>query len=87
MIESALASSPRALRLDFSGIDGLTPSFMDELLGVILETLVPDNQRDLEIVVSNPPTRLSNKFSAIGRGRGLTIEEVGDNAWSIRRAA
>jgi hypothetical protein len=87
LIEREIAPRIQALGLDFVGIEGLTPSFMDELLGVILETLEKNKNGDFQILVTNPPTRLSSKFAAIGRGRGLSIEEVEKDSWSIRKAA
>src|SRR2546423_2848822 len=74
-IETALAKSGEAIELDFSGIEAVTPSFVDELLGVI-QHIVDRSSLGLEtIIVSNPPTRLSSKFEAIGRGRNLDIAE------------
>lgn len=40
--------------------------------------MVPDDTD-----VSHPPTRLSSKFEAIGRGRNLHIEETADGGWII----
>lgn len=67
------------LTLDFSGIDAMTPSFVDELLSLLDEFLSKEGQ----IIFLSPPTRLSAKFSAIARARGLKIIESGGNAWLI----
>ncbi|MGH2376111.1 MAG: STAS-like domain-containing protein [Actinomycetota bacterium] len=87
LVERQIGPDVQALGLDFVGIEGLTPSFMDELLGVILETLEGHRNLDFQIIVTNPPARLSSKFTAIGRGRGLSIEETEKDSWSIRRVA
>lgn len=75
------------LILDFEGIEGLTPSFMDELLEVIENQLNDEMMMGLEVVVLNPPTRLSSKFAAVARGRGLSILETDDQSWLLKGAA
>jgi hypothetical protein len=69
------------IELDFSGIEGITPSFLDELLGIISEQLT--KRESVEIVISHPPTTLSEKFSAVGRSYGLTIRETVGGDWTI----
>lgn len=71
------------LTLDFSGIDAVTPSFVDELLALLDEFLSEQGQ----IIFLSPPTRLSAKFSAIARARGLDIVESDGNAWFITSAS
>ena len=81
-IEEALSESDGTIELDFHGIEAVTPSFVDEILAVIQGILDRTNVGLDRIVVSHPPTRLSSKFQAIGRGRNLHIEERSDN-WVI----
>lgn len=91
--ESARSLSPalvsavtsEGIELDFIGVEGVAPSFVDELLGALLEVL--NGKDDFVITFRHPPTRLSTKFQAIGRGRGFCIVESDANAWTIRRAA
>lgn len=85
-IEATLGEAVGAIELDFSGIEGVTPSFVDEVLGVIQGIIERTNVKLDRIVVSHPPTRLSSKFEAIGRGRNLQISEDEDGTWFIRPA-
>ena len=68
----------------FSGVDGLAPSFFDELL-TIIETCSRDTGED-QLMVKNwsPPTALSSKFEAVGRGHAATLERSADGSWIIR---
>ena len=68
------------LELDFSGIEAVTPSFVDELISQLLS---PDVGRYERIVFTAAPARLSEKFRAIGRGRGVLFEETPANQWII----
>ena len=68
--------------LDFAGVDAVTPSFVDELIGVLTEASVigvPDSS----VQFWNAPTRLSEKYRAIGRGRGIDVREIDGNRWVI----
>ncbi len=71
--------------IDFCGIEGLTPSFFDELLTVIERCAHKNDKEQLKVVVLNPPTQLSAKFEAVGRGHNLTIEKSDSGAWVILR--
>lgn len=72
--------------LDFAGIEAVTPSFVDEILGVIIETSEPNGATSpgVRVTFTHPPTQLSSKFLAIARARGVTLEEI-DGAWLIAR--
>jgi hypothetical protein len=72
--------SDPTLELDFSGIEAVTPSFVDELIGALSASDFPQYER---IRVTHPPSRLSEKFRAIGRGRGVSIEETSAQGWLI----
>lgn len=82
-IERALSEGDGAVELDFEGIEGVTPSFVDETLGVIQAILERTHIGLERIVVSHPPTRLSSKFKAIGRGRNLVLTETAEGTWVI----
>lgn len=83
-IEAAIGDSSEALRLDFSRVDGITPSFLDELLSVVTEAFARMNVNSFRVEILNPPTALSTKFAAIGRGRDLSLTESGEG-WTIER--
>jgi hypothetical protein len=76
-----------ALDLDFRGIEGVTPSFLDELLHVIEEQAAEAGVSLFQVTISNAPTRLSSKFEAVGRGHGLLVEEVATGTWRIAAAS
>src|SRR5262249_34667353 len=73
------------LELDFEGVDGLTPSFLDELLGAIATTMAPKSGRS-EILFRHPPTRLSSKFAAVGKARGFEVSERDGDYWALTAA-
>jgi hypothetical protein len=83
-IESAVRNASGALELDFSHVDGMTPSFLDELVSVVEEAFGRLNVDSFRVEILNPPTALSAKFAAIGRGRELGLTESG-GGWTIER--
>jgi hypothetical protein len=78
------ASRARSLTIDFTEVAGVAPSFLDELL-TILESLVRSriNGQEVELIVANPPTRLSLKFEAIAHGHGMSIQGLPDGSWRL----
>ncbi len=80
-IEKVLRNGHGELYLDFADVDGITPSFLDEMLTVLSE-LASDAGPGV-IHVLNPPTRLSAKFLAVGRSHGLRIIEPKDGSWIL----
>ena len=86
-IRQSLASAdiPTAneIVLDFSGIDAVTPSFVDEILGMLDKAFRRAKRDQFRLLLLNPPTRLSAKFSAVARARGLHISEPQSGAWTV----
>jgi hypothetical protein len=72
--------------VDFAGIEGLSPSFVDELLRVFESITVPTANAKLSLRVMNPPTRLSLKFEAIARSHGLSVCSLSDGTWLLSTA-
>lgn len=68
--------------LDFSGVEAVTPSFVDELLAIVEGARSRSKSGQLELLVVNPPTRLSSKFFAVARAHGVEIREV-DSSWRV----
>lgn len=81
-VGNACGTTP--VTVDFEGIEGIAPSFLDELLSVF-ESLIgagaDGDERSL--VVANPPTRLSLKFEAIARGHGMSVRALPDGSWFL----
>ena len=77
------AAEDDSITLDFEGIEAMTPSFVDELLGVIDHVIANPGRQPHRLVLSHAPTRLSEKFIAIARARNVNIAEVGEDSWSI----
>ncbi len=73
-----------SMAVDFEGIEGIAPSFLDELLS-IFESIIGSGPSGLErrLVVANPPTRLSLKFEAIARGHGMSVRALPDGSWLL----
>ena len=86
-IRQALASTDMSVAneivLDFSGIDAMTPSFVDEILAMLDKSFRRAKRDQFRLLLLNPPTRLSSKFSAVARGRGLHISESEGGAWTV----
>src|SRR5262245_14667513 len=84
---SALADGRGQIELNFEGVEGMTPSFLDEILAIIeerMETVLSDRIR---IKIVNPPTRLSSKFVALGKGHQFLVRESEGGGWTITRDA
>jgi hypothetical protein len=89
-LDRAISGVDPGLELNFEGVEAVTPSFVDELLGMIDQAIqrnVIDSKLEMVIVFAYPPTRLSSKFSAVGRGRGYEVSEVGESRWLMTKAA
>ena len=78
------------LVLNFKGIEAVTPSYVDELLGLIDDSILEaahEGEPEVDIVFTYPPTRLSSKFSSVGRGRGYKISQLGEDSWLMKKSA
>ncbi len=77
-------SDTTSVAVDFEGIEGIAPSFLDELLS-IFESIIGSetNAREQCLVVVNPPTRLSLKFEAVARGHGMSVRVLPDGSWLL----
>lgn len=82
-LADALGDGCGDVTLDFAGVDGLTPSFLDEILSVVEEIALASGGVRLRIEVTHSPTQLSSKFAAVSRGHGLVASESGDRTWII----
>lgn len=82
-IIGSLAKETEEVVLDFSGTLGITPSFVDELLQVIQDSLKEKRIPELRLTLKNPPTRLSLKFTALAKGRGTQLTESEASTWVI----
>jgi len=75
------------LTVDFDGIEGVAPSFLDELLSVFESVIGTESNGDQRrLIVANPPTRLSLKFEAIARGHGMSVRAGPDGSWFLTDA-
>jgi hypothetical protein len=81
-IESAIRADGE-VTMDFRGIDAVTPSFVDEILGMIDDARTSSSRREVRVVFAHAPTPLSTKFLAIGRRHGATISQSGSDVWEI----
>jgi len=78
------APDSNSITIDFNGIEGMAPSFLDELLK-IFESLMTNRTgiRSCRFVVANPPTRLSQKFEAVARGHGMSVRALDNGSWEM----
>lgn len=84
-IAEALNDGRGEVLLDFEGVMGITPSFLDETLHIIEECVAAIEGNRLRVKVLAPPTELSSKFLAVGRGHGLGVRKSEDGSWIISR--
>ncbi len=78
------SSETTSIAVDFDGVAGIAPSFLDELISVF-ESLIgaKTDARQRCLVIANPPTRLSLKFEAIARGHGMSVRALPDGSWLL----
>jgi hypothetical protein len=69
----------RDLTIDFEGIEGMAPAFLDEFLGVLESTV----GRGPRVLFVSQPARLSLKFEAVARSRGLLVRQESRGRWVL----
>lgn len=79
------APAEATLSIDFEGVQGVSPSFVDELLRVI-EPLLRSRAdgQGFRLVIRRPPTRLSSKFEAVARGHSMRAVALPDGSWMLQ---
>ena len=81
-LRAALREGSGSVELDFTEVEGMTPSFLDETIAILSDTLRESRAREsLRIVLKNPPTRISSKFVAVGRSYNLSVAADDQGAW------
>jgi hypothetical protein len=89
-VREAIESSIKVdgeVTLDFSGIDGVTPSFVDEMLAIVEDARTASSRREIRVIFSHAPTPLSSKFIAIGRRHAAKMSQSTSDAWEITNAS
>jgi hypothetical protein len=85
---SESVSNKPAVAVDFAGVDGMAPSFLDELLRVFESIVGAATDGDgVSLTVVHPPARLSSKFEAVARGHRMSVEPLPDGSWRLSRQA
>jgi hypothetical protein len=74
------------LTIDFAKMAVVTPSFFDELLRVIKDSVPSDSVRAPVIDLINTSAHQFARFRAVCRVHGMTTEEVGPDHWRISQA-
>lgn len=85
-VHEALLKGDGALVLDFSGVAGISPSFLSETILVVDECAQKIDEPSFRVVMENPPTKLSRKFVALGRAHGVDIQEGEGATWIITKS-
>ena len=65
------AAGDSPLVIDFDGIDGVSPAFVDEILTMLDEAEAPGPER---LVFANLPTRLSRVYTVLAGAHSKEIE-------------
>jgi STAS-like domain of unknown function (DUF4325) len=81
-IEASIRTDGQVV-LDFTGIEAVTPSFVDEILGIIDDARANSSRRELRVIFSHTPVSLSEKFLAVGRRHGAKMSQSGTDAWEM----
>jgi len=77
-------SDEQPIALDFEGVEGMAPSFLDELLLILGSLMAARGHGGLQdLIVTHPPTRLSRKFEAVARGHNLSAGVQPDGSWRL----
>ncbi len=84
-LSSAIRDGQGSAELDFGGINGITPSFFDELLCIIDEAISRLPGGCHSVIIKTPPTNVSPMFEAVARVHGLKIEQANGGEWVISR--
>ena len=84
-IHDAFMEGHREIVLDFLRIKGISPSFLSETLAIIGECARKVGGARFRVVIKNPPTKLSTKFIALGRGHRVKIRERDRKTWIITK--
>ncbi len=84
-VAAALAEGDGEVVLDFTGVEGISPSFLDETLSIIEDCSLAVEQGRIHVVLKNPPTLMSEKYAAVARGHDLDINASDTGDWIISR--
>ena len=84
-LSSAMRDGQGNAELDFSGVNGLTPSFLDELLSIVDEARLVLHDREPSVTIKTPPMKISPMFEAVARVHGLKIDQTDGGDWVISR--
>jgi hypothetical protein len=82
-LRSSLDPAFREVRVDFTGVEGVSPSFLDELLRVLDRVASHAGGGAWRFVLAGVPTKMSEKHAAIARGRDLNLTVAADGAWTF----
>ena len=82
-IDTRFVKGNRKLRLDFEGVDAISPSFVDELLLIILESSARNNVKRLDITFANPPISPTQTMAAIARAHEVILLEEPGGSWKM----
>lgn len=69
------------VELDFEGIDGISPSFFDELIKT-MEEAIQARSSNATFVFHNLPSGVSRTFERVARAHGLSLQ-FHDDRWVL----
>lgn len=68
--------------LDLSGIDSITPSFIDQVLQIVEGCLTKESER-VDVLMLNPPSGLSSRLEPIARAHRSVATQDAKGNWTI----
>jgi len=72
------------ITIDFTGIEGVTPSFVDETLTIVKEWVGQQREQGpWRVLFVAPPTRLTLKFATVAKAHELSITEATSGTWIL----
>ena len=82
-LTNLLRNGDGTITLDLSGINGITPSFLDEALKVTEECSIHSGLKFPCLVIGPIPTTLSSKYLSVAKAHGLSIRETESGDWEF----
>ena len=85
-IAAAAASHDQPIIFDFEGIQGVTPSVVDEILLILDAVLPPEYPVDPGVEFRKVPMELSRKYDAVANAHKLLFTQDGRGSWVLHDA-
>jgi STAS-like domain of unknown function (DUF4325) len=83
-MEGQLPQKGTEVQFDFSNLQALTPSFLDELITILGERFRKYHAVQPQVMLANLPERLSVPLVTIGRAHRLEVVQKPPGTWRLQ---